>query len=663
MHPFIQAPITHPLQTKPQYTNRLAILLAAILFTLTLLSTHPACAQNNTPTPATDTPAQQTPAQTKEPATTNNEQTHNTDNWDTRSEDNPSFDITVQSDNSQITTLLENYLDLYRYRTLSDLTFLELQRLLEHTEDNIRSLTGTLGYFSPEIHITVIPAEQRDPQENRLPLIHIDVASGPVTTIKELQLQFEGAIEEQQNELLISSQRRRLRWGWAMREGDTFSQDGWSTAKSNMVSRLTAQYYPAGKISYSRAAIDPQDNTATLSITLDSGPRFYLGQHNIEGLDRYSERLVRNFSRLRPADNYLLDELQKAQQRLAESGYFDSVFLYVNPEDPNPEAADIHVVVREAYYQKLTIGPGYSTDNGPRLTLEYLHNEIPLLGWQAITALKVDSDNQQIESTLSSIPSDTYWRLIAYAKFEHIERSDEKTTSAQLRFGRSYTSDTMDRSYFVQYDKAKTENANGTENVQAISANTAWVLRRFNNTTTPTRGWGLAIELGAGSTFGTHNTPFIRLKTRAMRFIPMESWRNGRFLLRGEFGGVFAKAGEPIPSTLLFRTGGDSTVRGYAYRYIGVNKDNGVTESGRYMVVGSIEYQRPIFIGNKPTAFDWAIFTDIGAVSDRYQDLNLYTGVGAGIRWRSPVGPLNIDLGYGLKTQQIRLHFNIGFTF
>lgn len=583
--------------------------------------------------------------------------------WGSPQIENPNFDIVIESGNSDIKALLEEHLELFRFRMLSDLTALELRRLLERTQENIRSLTGTQGYFSPKIDIEVIPALERQ-SPSALPLIRIQVEPGIQTTIADMELQFEGDILNYENDLLINSQKRRLGWGWAMRAGDPFSQSGWSNAKSNMLSRLTAQYFPAGRISASQASIDPITNTAKLSITLDSGPRFFLGEHLIIGLERYPERLVRNFTRLREGEDFLQEDIMKAQQRLAESGYFESVFLFVNPEDPNPEAAKVNVMVREAHYQKMTFGPGFSTDNGPRLTLEYRHNQVPLLGWQAITNLHVDADNQRAELTLSAIPDDNYWRKVLAGRLENLDANNEQTHSVQLSFGRSFISGPVDKNYFIQYDQARTTNLNGTTRAQAVSANVGWTWRNFNNLNAPRRGWGIGLELAAGSTFGdSGRTPFVRVRTKGALFIPMENRRNGRFVLRGEFGGVFAKEGEPIPTPLMFRTGGDGTVRGYAFRYIGVNEGNDVTTSGRYMGVASVEYQRPIIINDRPSEFDWAIFTDTGAVSNRLQDLHLYSSVGAGVRWRSPVGPLSVDLAYGIKTSQVRLHFNIGFVF
>ena len=62
---------------------------------------------------------------------------------------------------------------------------------------------------------------------------------------------------------------------------------------------------------------------------------------------------------------------------------------------------------------------------------------------------------------------------------------------------------------------------------------------------------------------------------------------------------------------------------------------------------------------------DWegALFVDAGSVADKPADLHAKVGVGAGVRWKTPVGPLQIDLAYGVAVQKWRLHLNVGFVF
>jgi translocation and assembly module TamA len=126
---------------------------------------------------------------------------------------------------------------------------------------------------------------------------------------------------------------------------------------------------------------------------------------------------------------------------------------------------------------------------------------------------------------------------------------------------------------------------------------------------------------------------------------------------------VLAKGTARVPSTSLFRTGGDSTVRGYGLRDIGIQLPSGITGPGRYMAVGSVEWQRPIRSKGLPTDWENTLFIDAGGVADNPQQLRASVGIGTGVRWKSPIGPLQIDLAYGVKVKKFRLHTTVGFVF
>src|SRR5205814_9471052 len=122
----------------------------------------------------------------------------------------------------------------------------------------------------------------------------------------------------------------------------------------------------------------------------------------------------------------------------------------------------------------------------------------------------------------------------------------------------------------------------------------------------------------------------------------------GRLQWRTEVGAVLARPSAQVPGTQMFRTGGDTTVRGYGYRDIGVALPGGQVGPGRYEAVGSVEWQRPIKRDGLVTKFESVLFVDTGAVADRPGRLRLSTGVGTGVRWKSPVGPLQADVAYGI---------------
>jgi translocation and assembly module TamA len=180
----------------------------------------------------------------------------------------------------------------------------------------------------------------------------------------------------------------------------------------------------------------------------------------------------------------------------------------------------------------------------------------------------------------------------------------------------------------------------------------------------------LGVEVGGGSTLGSQQDPYGRVLARWLGYLPLGSndaaltnLRSGRLALRAEAGAVLAKSDIALPSTQLFLTGGDNSVRGYGYHELGVTLPDGQTTPGRTLGLASVEWQRPITVNGRLTDWESTVFIDAGAVADKVADLRAKVGVGVGARWKSPVGPLQIDLAYGVAVERFRLHLNVGFTF
>ncbi len=148
---------------------------------------------------------------------------------------------------------------------------------------------------------------------------------------------------------------------------------------------------------------------------------------------------------------------------------------------------------------------------------------------------------------------------------------------------------------------------------------------------------------------------FARTYGKAAWFYPFANF--GRLLVRGEIGVVWADSRDGIPTDFLFRTGGDQSVRGYEYQSLGVREGEAIV-GGRYLAVGSVEYVQLL-------TENWgaAIFYDYGDAADEVDELDFVSGYGIGARYRSPVGPINVDLAYGEDVSEFRLHLSVGFSF
>ncbi|MFN3375695.1 MAG: autotransporter assembly complex protein TamA [Burkholderiaceae bacterium] len=577
------------------------------------------------------------------------------------------FDVRIDAPDA-VREYLTRHLELLRFRHLPDLQPQELERLLGAAEAHVRDLLGTLGHFAPVI--TIALDEPETGADAALRQVRITVQPGPVTRVIAAQVQVDGdqAITAADEE--ARRQWARVQRNWPLEPGMPFTQQGWDGAKNAGLRQLQARRHPTARIADSRADIDADRHEARLAVTYDPGPAFRFGPLQLRGSQRYDPEGARRIARLPTGSVYDEAQMLDAQLRLASSGYYDAVFLTLDTEAADPQAAPVVAQVRESPLQKMVLGAGASTDSGPRLSLDHTHNRLPGIGWRALSKISLDRETQLLSSEWTALPDEQGWRWFTGAQRQRETTGDYDVGSSRLRAGRTQNSDHIDRTLFVQWDKARSEGADAPPSGAALSAHWSWTGRYFNSPIAPTRGQGLALELGLGTTLRPERDPFVRALARWQRFVPLDRVRadsgrsrSSRLALRAEVGAVLARDEARIPVTQLFVTGGDTTVRGYGYRSIGARTEAGRVTGGRYLAVGSVEWQRPIVWNGELTTLESTLFLDAGAVADRPADLDPRVGVGAGVRWRSPVGPLQADLAWGAQERRLRLHLRLGFSF
>ncbi|MDF1529045.1 MAG: BamA/TamA family outer membrane protein, partial [Sedimenticola sp.] len=146
---------------------------------------------------------------------------------------------------------------------------------------------------------------------------------------------------------------------------------------------------------------------------------------------------------------------------------------------------------------------------------------------------------------------------------------------------------------------------------------------------------------------------FFQLQAAAKWIYPLGA---GRLLIRGDTGLTLTEDFEKLPASYRFFAGGDQSVRGYGYQALGPKNTDGTVVGGRYLLSGSVEYEYPI-------KDDWsaALFVDAGNAVDGWNE-ELKRSAGVGLRWRSPVGPIRLDLAIPEDTSEdsFRIHFSMG---
>jgi translocation and assembly module TamA len=531
----------------------------------------------------------------------------------------------------------------------------ELVRLRAKSLESARELLATEGYFSPNIDSVMTRTENDH-------LLRFTVSPGPLTRVRAVNISFSGALAAAEP----ASQRRRARIErqFALQPPMPFRQADWDAAKTAVLRPLLAAAYPAAQLSLSQARIDPATQTADLSLNIDSGPAFYYGTPQISGQQRYPASIIQKLNPLKPGQPVRQQDLLDFQQALEESGYFTQAVVRIEPDPAVAAAAPIRVEVVERPLKLFSIGAGVSTDQGARTKVSWLHRNVLERGLR----LKLESHlEEKRQDGLVELAwprsSDGFDNSLGFqVEKEDIEGQETQTSLVIAKrsrikgSNRSNAGGEIEVTQALQYQTEKQRVGNLlTSSNQAMTANLGWTRRRVGRAFYPRQGDVFSGQIGGASAAVLSDTSFLRLYGRYTRYFP--AGEHGRLILRGELGSVLADTLDGIPTDFLFRAGGDNSVRGYAYQSLGRAEGGGVA-SVRHLATGSIEYNY-FFTGN----WGMALFVDAGDAADRLENLSPVFGVGIGSRYRSPVGPINLDLAYGEATDELRLHFSLGVSF
>ena len=544
---------------------------------------------------------------------------------------------------NNLRVLLQQHLELAR--ALHDgveLSEQEIGRLSADAPVQARELLQTEGYFDADVK----SAREGD-------TVRLTVDPGPRSQVSEVTLHFSDEIDGKP----LAEEIRRT---WPLAVGDPFTQAAWSAAKVDILTLARSEGYAQAHWASSVARVETGTHQVILSLVLDSGPLYHMGELRIEGLHYLSPEIVRRLAVFEPGDPYSEQALRDFENRLRKTLLFDGVAVQLQADDSNAAAAPVLVTVREAARQQATTGVGYHANTGQSVSLEYLNRQPFGLPVRARTKLLYGRDQRLAEVELSSHPQPDLSRNLASVQYEQDRSGEEVQTNLTTRIGRIRETERDERLVYLELLRARDETAEGRSTANAISANIQWTRRRLDSLILPTEGHQALLLLGAGRADSSDASagPFARVQFKVAAYQPLGGHWFGN--ARAEFDQVLARAKVGMPEKLLFRAGGDDSVRGYGYQDLGPQV-NGETVGGRVALTGSIEAAHPL-------RADWpslwgAVFVDAGNAADRWQDYKPVYGYGAGLRWRSPVGPLKIDVARGVETQRWRLHFSVGMTF
>lgn len=541
--------------------------------------------------------------------------------------------------------LLQDNLDIVRWSKREDVTPGQIEQLYKTAPEQIGELLATEGYFSPQITPSI--------DRTRTPaVIRFAIDPGTPSRIETIDLRITGPVTHDPQGAQRIAQAKAA---FPLKVGDRFRQKLWDQGKQAVVQSLAAHVYAAAEVSSSRVRIDPQAHSARVELEVNSGPAVAFGALTAHGLQRYQRSIVATLNPIRAGDPYDEAQLIKFQRRLLATGYFASAIVTARPQEGSKVAA-VQVNVVEAPSQRIELGAGLSTDRGPRGQIDYTDNNAFDRAWRFSSSLYVDRVSQSVTSGLRFPRNENGFHYGLEGRYKNENIQGQRVTDWSATGSHGYIVEEYESTQALQFLVERSSLVGGTvDNRQALYLSQSWTWNGLDDFINPKRGYLIGLQLGGAADALMSTKTFGRIEIKASYLQPLgERWTLG---LRAHTGFVLADSRDGIPAAYVFRAGGDNSIRGYPFESLGV-QENGAIVGGRYLLVGNVELTRWI-----TEQWGLAVFYDTGNAFDDWRSLRFVNGYGTGVRWRSPIGALSLDLAYGEEAHSFRVHFSAGFAF
>lgn len=515
---------------------------------------------------------------------------------------------------------------------------------IRRARKEIPGLLETEGYFSPRIEVEQVPGGRAT----------MRVDPGRRAVVKEVVIRFDGELAADDEPR--RARRNALTSAWSLRADAAFTQGAWASAKSKLLAEVSSRDYAAARIAQSAADVDPERATVRLLVVVDSGPAFRLGPIEVQGLSLYNRALLERYNTLKEGEPYDYDRLVALQNALQATPFFSGAIVEIDRDPALASATPVRIAITEATPRRFGVGVGYSSNTGARSEINYRDANLFANAWELNSSLRLEEKRQSAFADVFLPQTTSGFRDAVGVTGLTEDIQNLRTTRMSVGVQRTRTLQRTTVRASLNYQREITRPQGADEQISsALTLNYGADLRTVDNPADPQRGYSVGFQVGGGLRALLSDQDFLRLYGRAQYFRPVGE--SGTLILRGETGYTVAPSSSGIPQDFLFRTGGSQSVRGYDYQSLGVKQGDAIV-GGRTLMVLSAEYVHWI-------SGPWGVatFVDAGDAADTWHDMRLKVGYGLGGRWRSPAGPLGMDLGYGHEDHKVRLHFTLAVTF
>lgn len=534
-----------------------------------------------------------------------------------------------------------------------DISERRLDYLLEQAPDEAREALEPFGYYDPQVTLR---------RENGA--VVVEIVPGEPVRVREHRVAIEGpaGAEEVLQEDLAA---------FVPRVGEVFEHVPYEASKGRISRRLAERGYFEAEFEARRVEITRARRIADIDLVWRSGERYRMGEASFVQSPRpvVHDALLRKLVNWTPGEPYHQERIERLRDSLQRLEYFATIDIEPQVENAIDRQVPVSVNLTPAKRSVYTAGLSYGSDSGAGVRLGTEHRYVNMRGHKALTSL----DYAQRRKLLT-----LQYRIPAFAWLDgwytfSLQSADEQTDwidTRRVEFAASRSGQVnLELQAVASLHVLRERWAYAAE--QDLRADTPPDYRyasftypsiraeytRVDDRLLPRNGFAATAMLrgGVGTAGEGEDDTFVQAHATVRWFRGLGD--ASRLILRGEHGTTTLEA--PIgslPPSLRFHAGGERSIRGYAWREVGPRLRNGderYAVGARHVVTGSVEFES--YFNQR---WGWAVFVDAGSAYNATPDI--HTGVGFGVRWRSPVGPIRIDVARGLKNPDAPFQVYLG---
>jgi translocation and assembly module TamA len=553
----------------------------------------------------------------------------------------PIVQIVIEGLDGELLENVRQLLSIEQQRDNPDLTPGRLRRLHGKAQEEIPLALQPYGYYRSEVESHL----RKEPDGSWL--ARYVVTPGAPLPLRHVTVSVQGEAEgdEAFTALLKKS---------PLRPKEPLNHPRYEQYKRDLLRLAEERGYFDAVFTEQAIHIALQPYYADITLQLASGRRYHLGAITFSGAVALEAKLLRRYLPFASGDPYSSVQLQLLQQTLMQSDYFSHVEVRVEREQATDGVIPVTVALTMRPRSKYRFGVGYGTDTGPRISAGLERRYTNSHGNRFTSELML-SPFKQVAEVNYTIPLENPAsdRVVLHSEYRLDQTGDLDSRALLIGAGVERGSGKWHRSYGLNYQLEDFEIGLQSGTSQLLMPSLSWMYVESAPLLYLIHGSRTTIELRGAQEGAGSDTSFFQTRLAGKYIVPL---RHGRMLFRGDAGVISTTEFEQLPPSIRFFAGGDHSVRGYGYKSLGPTDSAGNIVGGRYLLVGSAEYE--IALNEK---WSGALFVDAGDAFDE-GDYLLARGVGFGLRRKLPIGWLRIDLAraISLDGQPWRLHLTIG---